>query len=717
MAEIQGRIRLGVDVGGTFTDFVMIGAGQVKLFKRLSTPADPSIGVIAGLQEMAKHYDFAVAGVSGIVHGTTAVANALIERKGAPTALITTEGFRDVLEIGREVRYDIYDLGIRNPTPLAERDRRFTVRERTLADGTIRIRPSRSEISEVVARIRQAGIETIAVCLLHAHRNPDNERTIADVIRAEAPGTFVSLSSEVAPEIREYERTSTTVANAYVRPLVDQYLFRLERELKGLGFKGDLHVMLSQGGIATVDFVRAFPVQIVESGPAAGVQAVSRIARQGGYNRVLSFDMGGTTAKICVVDNYEPDLTVDMEVARIHRFKKGSGLPLKIPSVELIEIGAGGGSIAGLDRLQLLRVGPESAGADPGPACYRRGGREPTVTDADVLLGYLDPRNFLGGKMDLDVASASEAIERRIAKPLGISAVEAAAGIVGLANEHMASAARLHVAERGRDARQYTLVAFGGAGPVHAFGVARILRVPRLLYPRGAGNLSALGFLVSPASLTTVRTYVSPLNTLDWNRVVRLAEDMENEACNIIGQTGVAHADISFRFSVEMRYVGQGYEIEVPFTKPDLETADHTRLIDRFEKAYERQFGMCLSGVAVEAINWRLAARGPVPNVPAHNTQPEHVSGHEALIGQRPIYIPESRSFEIAGVYNGYRLTPGVSFTGPAVIEERESTFVVNGRATIGVDKFSNVIVDRDMRPDLDLKSESVQVHQAHSAV
>lgn len=696
MAGDRSPVRLGVDVGGTFTDFVMIAGGKIRLFKRLSTPADPSIGVIAGLQEMAKHYEFAIADVSGIVHGTTAVANALIERKGAPTALITTEGFRDVLEIGREVRYDIYDLGIRNPQPLAERDRRFTINERTLADGTIRTRPSRNEISEVLARIRKSGIETIAVCLLHAHRNPDNERAIADVISVEAPDVLVSLSSEVAPEIREYERTSTTVANAYVRPLVDQYLFRLERDLKSLGFAGDLHVMLSQGGIATVDFVRCFPVQIVESGPAAGVQAVSRIARQGGHRRVLSFDMGGTTAKICVVDNYEPSLTVDMEVARIHRFKKGSGLPLKIPSVELIEIGAGGGSIASLDHLRLLRVGPESAGADPGPACYRRGGLEPTVTDADLLLGYLDPRNFLGGKMDLDVAAAKDVMQRQIAGELGISVVEASAGIVGLANEHMASAARLHVAERGRDAQQYTLIAFGGAGPVHAFGVARILRVPRLLYPRGAGNLSALGFLVSPASLSTVRTYVSPLNRLDWDRVGRLAQDMEDEACTIIGQTGVARADVSFRLSVEMRYVGQGYEIEVPLTKADLDNSDHMRLIALFENAYERQFGMRLSGVAVEAINWRLAARGPVPNVPGQGAQQSSEPAQEARVGWRPIYIPESRSFETADVYNGYRLVPGVSFSGPAVIEERESTFVINGRAAISVDEFGNVIVETE---------------------
>jgi N-methylhydantoinase A len=712
MAPKKDSIRLGIDVGGTFTDFVMIAGGEGNLFKRLSTPADPSIGVIAGLTEMAEHYGFDVSDVTSIVHGTTAVANALIERKGAPTALITTEGFRDVLEIGREVRYDIYDLGIRNPRPLAERDCRFTVSERTLADGTVRSRPGRDEVSEILKRIRGTDIETIAICLLHAHRNPENERAVADVIRAEAPEFFVSLSSDVAPEIREYERTSTTVANAYVRPLVDQYLFRLEQELAELGFAGDLHVMLSQGGIATVDFVRSFPVQIVESGPAAGVQAVSRIARQTGDRRVLSFDMGGTTAKICAVDNYEPDLTVDTEVARIHRFKKGSGLPLKIPSVELIEIGAGGGSIASLDRLRLLRVGPQSAAADPGPACYRRGGNEPTVTDADLLLGYLDPHNFLGGKMELDVAAAEDVIERRIAAPLGISIIDAAAGIVGLANEHMASAARLHVAERGRDAQQYTLVAFGGAGPVHAFGVARLLRVPRLLYPRGAGNLSALGFLVSPASLTTVRTYVSPLTALDWDRVETLLRDMESEAYTIIGQTGVSRADVTSRLSVEMRYVGQGYEIEVPLTRADLEKQDHAQLISLFEHTYQRQFGMRLSGVAVEAINWRLAARGPVPKVPAQAAQQTSGAPQDARVGQRPIYIPETRSFATAGVYDGYRLAPGFSFSGPAVIEERESTFVINGRAAVTVDQHGNVIVE----PEYALRIGSGRVDQVGAA-
>jgi N-methylhydantoinase A len=691
----MARRRLGIDVGGTFTDFVMVeDDARILIHKRLSTPEDPSVGVVAGVREMAERYGFDVRDIDRIVHGTTVVANALIERKGARTGLVATAGFGDVLEIGREVRYDIYDLAIAYPPPLAPRDLRREVDERTLADGTVRTRPDPVAVRRIGAELRDAGVRSLAVCLLHAHRNPENERAVAAALREAVPDVRVTLSSDIAPEIREFERTATTVANAYVLPLVDGYLERLERTLREIGFGGTLMVMLSHGGIVTVGEARARPVELVESGPAAGAEASCFVGRLSGDADLLAFDMGGTTAKATVIDDGAPSYTTDTEVARIHRFKKGSGLPLKIPSVEMIEIGAGGGSIARIDAMGLVKVGPESAGADPGPACYGQGGTEPTVTDADLLLGYLDPANFLGGAMRLDAARADRAIAARIAGPLGTDVLRAAAGIVAIANENMASAARLHVAERGRDIRRYTLVAFGGAGPVHAYGVARALRLRRVLYPVAAGVLSALGFLVAPAAQRLVRSDVAVIDQIDWTRLRGLIAEMRASATAALAEAGVGPGAETVRLTADLQYAGQGYTIEVPVPLAVIDVGDAAALREAFEARYRAVFGTTLPGLPVEALNWRLAAQGPAGTAPLGAARP--AGGEDATparTGQRAIWIPERQAFATAAIYDRYRLAPGMRFAGPAVVEERESTVVINGAGTVDVDARGNLVV------------------------
>jgi N-methylhydantoinase A len=693
----MAKHRLGVDVGGTFTDFVLIRDDrELLLHKRLSTPEDPSIGVLAGVQEVAAKHGIRISDLERIVHGTTVVANALIERKGARTGLISTGGFRDVLEIGCEVRYDIYDLGIRNPEPLAPRHLRREIAERTLADGGVRAEPDPLAVQAAAAELVAQGVESLGVCLMHAYRNPQNERAVAAALKRSHPQLHVTLSSDVAPEIREFERTSTTVANAYVHPLVDRYLAKLQDGLRDLGFDGQLFIMLSHGGVAAVDSVRRFPIQLVESGPAAGVQACAYLGAKLGIPDILAFDMGGTTAKASLIDGGKAAYTMDTEVARLHRFKKGSGLPLKVASVDMIEIGAGGGSIARINAMGLLNVGPQSAGAEPGPACYGLGGTLPTVTDANLVLGYLDPENFLGGEMTLDVQRARSAIETHVAKPLGIDVAAAAAGIVALANESMATAARVHAAERGKDPARYTMAAFGGAGPLHAFGVAQALRVSRLLYPMGAGALSALGFLVAPAAQRLVRSYVSLLDTLDWAHLERLLEDMRREAVTLLGHAGVRAEDTTFEYTAEMRYTGQGHELSVPFSGELLARRDPKALREAFETVYADLFAIRLHDVPVEVQNWRLACRGPAAEAPlASWAPPEASDARAAKTGERPIFVPAERAYVVAPVYDRYRLGAGVRFKGPAIIEERESTAVINGDADIEVDSFANLLVNR----------------------
>src|SRR5919106_4514199 len=575
--------RFGVDIGGTFTDLVVVDetSGAIRVGKVLTTAKDPAHGVEQGVQALLDEAGVAPARVRAVAHGTTPATNALIERKGARTALLTTEGFRDAVEIQREGRYDMYDLLIDTPAPLVPRRWRREVPERLLPDGAV-LRPL-DEVAarRVIAELIDEGVEAIAICLLHAYLNPVHERRLAALVGELASHVAVSCSSDVVPEIREYERTSTTTANVYVAPLMARYLEDLEGRLAGLGIPGQLYVMQSSGGIALPPLARRLPIRLVESGPAAGALAAAQAARERGDARLLSFDMGGTTAKACVIDGGAPLVAREFEVARADRFKKGSGLPIRVPVIEMIEIGAGGGSIARVDRMGLLKVGPDSAGADPGPACYNLGGRQPTVTDADLLLGYLDAEFFLGGRMRLDRAAA----------------------------------ARIHGIERGRDLRAYPLFAFGGAGPVHCWQVARILKVPRILLPFGAGAISAWGLLAAPLAFDFVRTVRARLDAADWDALNRLFAAMEAEGRELLARAGVAPEAASVSRLAEMRYAGQGHEVEAHVPNGRLSASSLPTITAAFEDAYRALYHRLPQGVPIEALNWRVTVSGPPPSL------------------------------------------------------------------------------------------------------
>src|SRR6185437_4061645 len=503
----SGRYRIGFDIGGTFTDFILLDTerSEIRLHKCLTTPQDPSVGALTGLTELLAAAGIMLADVKDVVHGTTLVTNALIERTGARLGLITTRGFRDILEMGTEQRYDIYDLFLRFPDPLVPRRHRLEVAERMDRDGNALTPLDPNEARAAAHRLVADGIEAIAICFLHAYRNPAHEQQAAAVVRAAFPDIAVSISSDVVAELWEYQRCNTTCANAYVQPLMGRYIAKLERELRARGFRGDLRFMHSAGGLLSPETARAFPIRMLESGPAGGGLATAFFGQAAGHSDVLSFDMGGTTAKACLIENGRAEIAPMMEVARVHRFKKGSGLPIKAPVIDMIEIGAGGGSIASIDEVGLLRVGPQSAGADPGPACYGRGGTEPTVTDANLLLGYYDPGFFLGGRMALDRDAAERALAD-VGGKIGLSAVETAWGIHRVVTESMAAAARIHIVEKGKDPRAYAMVGFGGAGPAHAAGVARILGIREVIVPPASGAASCLGFLVAPLSFERVRS-------------------------------------------------------------------------------------------------------------------------------------------------------------------------------------------------------------------
>jgi N-methylhydantoinase A len=683
--------RIGVDIGGTFTDLVWVDetTGSVRVGKLLTTPKDPSQAVEEGVVSLLHEAGAAAAAVRALIHGTTLATNALIERKGARVGLLATAGFRDAVEIGREGRYDMYDLFIEPPVPLVPRQLRIEVSERIQADGSV-LRPlDEAQARGAIAQLGALGVEAIAICLLHAYRNPVHERALAGLCAELLPGVPISCSSDVVPEIREYERTSTTSANVYVMPLMSRYLDDLEHKLQEMGIPGRLYIMMSAGGIATPETAKRVPIRLVESGPAAGALAAARIARQVGLDRLLSFDMGGTTAKACVIDRGEPLLAREFEVARADRFKKGSGLPIRVPVVEMIEIGAGGGSIARVDRMGLLKVGPDSAGADPGPACYGLGGREPTVTDADLLLGYLDADFFLGGRMRLDVDAARGAILERVARPMGLGLTEAAWGIHRVVNENMAGAARVHGIERGKDLRGYPLFAFGGAGPVHAWYVGRILRVPRVLVPYGAGALSAYGLLAAPLAFDFVRTAPQRLASADWALINRLFEEMETEGRRILRGAGVADQDVTVRRRAEMRYFGQGHEVDVQIPPGTLGPASLETITASFEAAYRLLYSRIPQGVPLEALNWRAVVSGPAPDLLGESEaggSAGAISGPPQLKKHRAAYFPEAAGYVETPVYDRYALGPGSRLAGPAIVEERESTTVVGPGAVITVD-------------------------------
>ena len=665
------------------------------LGKRLTTHHNYLEAVLGGLDELVAAAGVTAAQLDGVVHGTTLVTNTVIERKGARTALIATQGSRDVIEIASELRYDIYDLGMQRVQPLVPRRLRREVPGRLAADGR-ELKPlDLSGLPGLVQDFRTEGIEAVAVCLLHSYVNPAHEQALGAELARLWPEARVTLSSALVPEIREYERTCSSLVNAYVQPLMARYLHDMERQLQERKVKGPLYLMLSGGGLASVDEAVAAPVQLIESGPAGGAMAACFYGRGAGVSDMISFDMGGTTAKMCLINDGAPTRAHTFEAARVHRFKKGSGLPLRVAVIEMIEIGAGGGSIAHIDRMGLLKIGPESAGSAPGPACYGLGGTRPTVTDADVVLGYLDPTFFLGGSMSLDRAAAERAIMNEIGKPLGKNLTEAAAGIQEIVNDNMATATRLYVSESGRDLRRYTLLAFGGAGPVHAYRVAEILGLKNLICPYAAGAASALGFLVAPLMVEQVRSYVAPLARLDWERLRGLYAEMEEQAVASLAALGVVRADMVFERQAEMRFSGQGYEIAVPLPDgsvgalgPQCEAA----FAESFRAVYRQLFERVPEGLAIEGLSWRLNVTGKRPEL---TLALQGVSGTAAAAkkGARQVYFHQERAYLEATVYDRYKLAVGATLDGPAVIEERESTVVVGPGAKVEVDNSLNLLV------------------------
>lgn len=681
-------MRLGCDIGGTFTDFVLLDddAGEMHVYKCLTTPGDPSDAVEEGVQALAGRVPNLAARLQEVIHGTTLVINAIIERKGAATALLTTAGFRDVLELGREIRYAPYDLFAAFPEPLVPRHRRLEVEERVRADGKVLKPLAAAEARATVRALAGLGVESVAVCLLNSFENPAHELLLKQIIQEELPGVSLSISYEVLPQIREYERTSTTVANAYVKPLVERYLRRLSHRLAGLGFDGRLFIMLSSGGVTSVETAAEFPVRIIESGPTAAVIAGEYFSRLFGLPEMFCFDMGGTTAKSCLIQNGRAEVAPTFEVGRVQRFMKGSGLTIQVPVVDLMEIGAGGGSIAHISRLGTLQVGPESASAAPGPICYGRGGSRPTVTDADLLLGYLDADYFLGGAMPLDADAARRGIEAQIAGPLGVSYLQAVWGIHDLINETMAAAAKTHIAERGGNPHQLTVAAFGGAGPVHAYGLARKLGAPRVVVPPNAGVGSALGFFTAPRAFDLVRSHKIGLETADFSPIEQLFRAIEVEGVRALRQAG-AVGEISFSRSVDARFVGQGSETTLPLPAQDFSTLAAADLRQQFHAAYERLYGRTYPEIPVEFVNFRVRASLPVkllelPRLPGGG------DAHAARKGVRPAFSGLAQDFIPFTVYDRYLLPPGAAFPGPAIIEERESTVIVGEDASFSIDDY-----------------------------
>jgi N-methylhydantoinase A len=696
----MSRYRIGVDIGGTFTDFVMLDTQSGRLLndKVLTTPDDPSRAVLEGVRRLMQAHRVAPADIAHVIHGTTLVANALIERKGVKTALVTTRGFRDVVEIGLEWRYDTYDLKIELPPPLAPRERRLEVDERIGPDGAIERPLDESTVLAAARELKAQGVEAVGICLLHAYRNPVHEERVRDLLRRELPGLVVCTSSDVVPEIGEYERMSTTLANAYVLPIFEKYLAAITRELRGLGVQKDLYLMLSDGGTVHESTAIRHPVRLVQSGPAGGVQATTLVGASAGARDIFCFDMGGTTAKACLIDEGEPLHSTEFEVARVYRFKRGSGLPLRIPVIDMIEIGAGGGSIARIDGLGLLQVGPDSSSADPGPACYGRGGGDATVTDADLVLGYLGADSFLGGDMKLDLEAARAAMARHIGKPLGLSVEDAAWGIHELVNENMARAAAIHALEKARRITDYAMVAIGGAGPVHAAHIAGKLGLARVICPLGAGVASAFGFLAAPTSFSFVRGRVEALGALDFASLRAMLAALEQEGRALLATAGTAADRIEVRIEAAMRYLGQGYEVDVELDPAAIGlyggSGDRAAIMAAFERSYRRLFGRLEPSMAVEIVSWRLGVRGPRPQLSLAAARERGAAAGNAVKGHRQAWFPEVRGFLRTTVYDRYAFTPGSRAEGPALFEERESTVVVPPGATVSCDESLNLVID-----------------------
>ncbi len=704
MTEAASSCTIGIDVGGTFTDLVMHDAEHARTHtaKLLTTPEDPSRAIIDGIRRLLEASGVRIDQIARIVHGTTLITNTVLERTGAKVGLITTEGFRDILEMGREIRHDAADLYARPAPVLVPRHVRIGVPERITADANELIPLNEPAVLKAAQELVDGhGAQALAIAFLHSYANPSHERRARELVRSLYPELPISLSADVAPEIGEYERTNTACVNAYVQPVVGAYLDRLEKDLAALGFTGTLSLMLSSGGLTTLAQAKAVPVALLESGPAAGAVAAAHLAEQAGEDRVIAFDMGGTTAKMSLIEGGLPHVTHEFEAGRVDRFKPGSGLPLKTAVIDMIEIGAGGGSIAAADEFALLKVGPRSAGSVPGPVAYGRGGARPTVTDADLLTGHLDPDHFLGGELTLTLPQVREAFEELAAR-LGIDAGRAAAGTLQIVTENMAAATRMHLSEKGRDPRAYTLMAFGGAGPVHAYALARSLKVPRVMVPMGAGVLSAFGFLVADPAVEDVRGYATTLPAADCARVRELYQDMESHAAALLRRMGPDTAQIRHARSADMRYLGQGFEITVALPDGPLSDSCVEELRRRFTADYVAVFGRELPEGTLEVTNWRLTSSLPTPR-PSLVRSASAQHGGDANPNPTPNPVRGRRAIQLPGVgvceatvYDRPALEPGSSVRGPAVFEEHETSCAIGPDATATIDAHHNLIIDID---------------------
>ncbi|WP_077000650.1 hydantoinase/oxoprolinase family protein [Variovorax sp. KK3] len=688
-------LSLGIDIGGTFTDVVVYAhdTGRSLSHKELTTPAAPHEGVITGVRRLFEREGLSYAAVERVVHATTLFTNALIERKGAPTGLITTAGFRDTLEIAREHKYELYDLHIEMPAALVPRHLRLEVPERTGPDGTIITALDEAALVARAGELVAAGVQSVAIIFLHAYANPANEKQARVALATAYPQLFVSISSEVSPQIREYERSVTTVANAYVKPLADGYLDLMTGEIRAIGIKAPLFMMLSNGGLTHVDEAKRVPIQLLESGPAAGALAGAYFGERSSIEDVLAFDMGGTTAKLAIIDGGEPMIAHQFEASRQKRLTEGSGLPISISTIELIEIGAGGGSIAHVDPLGLIKVGPESAASTPGPACYGRGGTQPTVTDANLVLGYLDPATFAGGTIELDVARAKAAIAP-LAEQAGISIPEMAWGIHSIVNENMAAAARVHVAERGHTASRFAMLLTGGGGPLHGCEVAQRLGATRVVCPPGAGVASALGLLMAPARVDRMATVAKPISRTDWRELEGLYAQLEAEAFAVIDATLPDHPSAPRVLrSADMRFVGQGFEIVTTLPAGPYTDASAKTFAEAFKAAYRQMFSQVMPLGDVEIVNIRIAATVEATASGLASTAVA-AGGASALAGRHQVWVGARKRYEDVPVYSRERLAAGETIQGPALVQEASSTLVLPADSQARVDSSGSLIID-----------------------
>ena len=689
--------RLGVDIGGTFTDIALIdeATGQIYTGKVSSTPQDPSGGFMEAVQRLLAKQQVAAQDVAYIVHGTTVATNAIIEGKVAPTGFITTEGFRDMLEIARQIRPTLYDLQFEKPRPLVPRHRCFGIPERLDASGAELTPLDEDTLRQVAGKLREEGVESIAVCFLHAYANPVHERRAGEIIAEVFPEAVISLSAEVAPEFREYLRASTTVINSCIRPVVARYLQRIEDRLAQADIAAELLVMQSSGGVYTFAAARQKPVYMVESGPAAGVIAAAHLGQARGYDQVISFDMGGTTAKAGLIQGGAPSVTKDYEVGTTAQTgvgaTRGAGYPIRTPVIDLVEIGAGGGSIAWVDPGGILRVGPQSAGADPGPVCYGQGGTQPTVTDANLVLGRLNPNYFLGGEIALDPTAAQRAIEQQCAQPLGMDMVEAAHGIVEIANTAMVNALRLVSVQRGYDPRDFALVAFGGAGPAHANRLAALTEIPVAIIPQSPGTASALGLLVTDLKHDYATTLIQRLDQVIPQALEQTFRELETQGRETLGREGMAAAAMDFRRQVDLRYVGQSHELTLPLANGALGPAQLAQLLEQFHRTHDRAYGFSAPGEDVELVSVRLSAIGQIAK-PALAPLAK-ATGEATAKGQRPVYFAESEGFVDCPVYDRYALGAGAVVQGPAIVEEIDSTTVVHPQYQVRVDEVGQMVL------------------------